>query len=133
VQGWTRRHAPRTCASTASGTYNHLILCEQVHGSDGIVITRDDNPYHYQPYHHYGDYIVTTHTGIACGIATADCAPIIIYDAYTPAIAAVHAGWRGLYSGIIYNALSDLAHITDRSAHDMQAYIVPAHAHAVTR
>ena len=34
-------------------------------------------------------------------ILTADCAPILIYDEGKKMIAAIHAGWRGAYKGIV--------------------------------
>ena len=34
-------------------------------------------------------------------VLTADCAPILIYDNKKKMIAAIHAGWKGAYKGII--------------------------------
>lgn len=52
------------------------------------------------------DAMVTTLKGIVLGVLVADCAPILIYDSVTPAIAAVHAGWRGTAFGIIKMTLA---------------------------
>jgi len=47
------------------------------------------------------DAIVTRVPGLAIGILTADCAPVLFCDAEARVIGAAHAGWRGALSGII--------------------------------
>ena len=47
------------------------------------------------------DAIVTKIRGLALGVVTADCVPIILYDAKNQIIACIHAGWKGALSGII--------------------------------
>jgi hypothetical protein len=44
---------------------------------------------------------VTNLPGLALGVKTADCLPILCYDPKLKVIAAVHAGWRGSVSGIL--------------------------------
>jgi YfiH family protein len=41
------------------------------------------------------DALITQERGVILSIFTADCLPIFIYDPLTPAIAIIHAGWRG--------------------------------------
>ena len=48
-----------------------------------------------------GDGLITDQHGIALGILTADCAPILFYDPKMKMIAAAHAGWRGAYKKIV--------------------------------
>jgi polyphenol oxidase len=47
------------------------------------------------------DAMVTTGTGVALGISTADCGPVLFADAEARVIGAAHAGWRGALSGVL--------------------------------
>jgi YfiH family protein len=47
------------------------------------------------------DAMVTKKTGLALGVLTADCAPILMCDGKAGVIAAAHAGWRGALSGVL--------------------------------
>jgi YfiH family protein len=42
-----------------------------------------------------GDAMVTVTPGLALGILTADCAPVLLADARAGVIGAAHAGWKG--------------------------------------
>jgi len=46
----------------------------------------------------------TDRPGIVCAVLTADCLPVLLCDAAGTRVAAVHAGWRGLSSGILDRA-----------------------------
>ena len=47
------------------------------------------------------DAMVTDIPGIALGILTADCAPVLLVDNSARVIGAAHAGWKGAYGGVI--------------------------------
>jgi YfiH family protein len=47
-----------------------------------------------------GDAIVTTKPGLAIGVLTADCAPILFADDEAGVIGAAHAGWKGALAGV---------------------------------
>ena len=47
-----------------------------------------------------GDAMVSAMPGIALGILTADCAPILFADAEAKVIGAAHAGWKGALAGV---------------------------------
>ena len=52
------------------------------------------------------DALVTKIKGIALGVVTADCVPIILFDPQNHIIGCIHAGWKGAFSGIIENTIS---------------------------
>ncbi|NOQ34546.1 MAG: peptidoglycan editing factor PgeF [Methylococcaceae bacterium] len=47
-------------------------------------------------------------SNIVCAVLTADCLPLLLCSKDGEKIAAIHAGWRGLYSGIITNTINAL-------------------------
>ena len=53
-----------------------------------------------------GDALITNKSNIPIGVLTADCAPILIFDQKKKMIAAIHAGWKGAYKGIVKRVLN---------------------------
>ncbi len=51
------------------------------------------------------DASVAHTAGVVCAILTADCLPLLLCDDQGTAVAAVHAGWRGLAAGVIEAAV----------------------------
>ncbi len=51
------------------------------------------------------DAAVATQPGVACTIMVADCLPVLITDSQGRAVAAAHAGWRGLAGGVLESTL----------------------------
>ena len=49
------------------------------------------------------------------GVVTADCVPIIVYDAKNKIIGCIHAGWKGASSGIIKNTISKIKKINSNN------------------
>lgn len=78
----------------------------QVHGSSVVTVTK--------PGQHVGapaDAAVTATSGLSLAIQTADCAPIALIA--PGALGVVHAGWRGLQSGVVRNAVLAIERLTD--------------------
>ena len=48
-----------------------------------------------------GDGLVTAQPGVALGILTADCTPVLFADPQARVIGAAHAGWKGAVSGVL--------------------------------
>jgi YfiH family protein len=76
---------------------SRLITVFQKHGTDAAVA---DKPWK-DGKTPEADAIVTATPGLAIGILTADCAPVLLCDGEARVIGAAHAGWRGALSGIV--------------------------------
>jgi purine-nucleoside/S-methyl-5'-thioadenosine phosphorylase / adenosine deaminase len=81
-----------------------LVTCYQIHSADVVVVTtpwrRESAP--------RADGMVTTKPGLALGVLTADCAPVLLADARAGVIGACHAGWRGALIGIIESTIEEM-------------------------
>jgi hypothetical protein len=82
---------------------SQLVTLMQVHGNEVLTIT---NVATVPPEPRVYDAVITNQTGLALGIRTADCVPLLMADTTNGVIAAVHAGWRGLLSGVISRTLT---------------------------
>jgi len=86
-----RRRAVEAVAKDAA-----LVTLHQVHSADAVRVTHafpdDDRP--------QADAMVTDRPGLALGILTADCAPILLADKAAGVIGAAHAGWKGAMTGV---------------------------------
>lgn len=51
------------------------------------------------------DASFTSRQGVVCAVLTADCLPLLLCSSDGNAVAAVHAGWRGLLSGVVENSV----------------------------
>ena len=80
---------------------NKLVLLNQIHSNIVHKVSRIPNK------KLKGDSLITNKKGIALGILTADCAPILIYDPVNNFISAIHAGWRGAYKKIVSTTLKE--------------------------
>jgi len=86
---------------------HNLFFAHQVHGVDGFHVHNADVA-EIVSFSVSADYLVTHDTGIAIGVLTADCLPIIMYDPQHNAVAVVHAGWRGAVAGITQKAIAHM-------------------------
>ena len=57
------------------------------------------------------DAMVTNKPGIAIGILSADCAPILLCDPKAGIIGAAHAGWRGALAGVVEATINEMCEI----------------------
>ena len=84
-------------------TRSKLILMNQTHSNKVVQIKK----YNYRKKIN-ADAMITQMNGIAIGVLTADCVPIIIYDFKNKIIGCIHAGWKGAFLGIIDNTIKKL-------------------------
>lgn len=73
-----------------------------------------------------GDALITNQPGLALCAQTADCTPVLLYDRETRAIAAIHAGWRGVIAEVIPAAIRALSDAYGARPEALQAVIGPA-------
>jgi YfiH family protein len=84
---------------------DRVVTINQVHG-DQIVIVDE---YNYQGMLTVqADAMITHAPGIAIGVETADCVPILLVDPAIPAIGAVHAGWRSTVGKIVQKTVEKM-------------------------
>ena len=72
------------------------------------------------------DAFITSLPGVAIGVRTADCVPVLLYDPVKRVVAAVHAGWKGTVLHISQKALEVMAVKFGSEAGNIRAVIGPA-------
>jgi hypothetical protein len=74
-----------------------LVTVHQIHSPDAVFVAgpwpNDGRP--------QADALVTDRPGLALGILTADCAPVLFADTEAGVVAAAHAGWKGALGGVV--------------------------------
>jgi polyphenol oxidase len=96
----------------------------QVHGADVLVLRAGEaRSTEQRP---TADVIVSADPAVAIVIQTADCVPLLIADRQTGAVAAAHAGWRGLAAGVPRATLGALAREFGSRTGDLTAAVGPS-------
>lgn len=89
----------RALAAVAPGA--RLVTLHQVHSARCVVAgdwADSERP--------EADALVTDRPGLALGVLTADCAPVLFADRAAGVVAAAHAGWKGALSGALEATLA---------------------------
>lgn len=84
-----------------------LITVHQAHTADVVTVT---GPWA-EGARPVADAMVTTVPGLALGILTADCAPVLLADRKSGIVAAAHAGWKGAIGGILENTVARMVEL----------------------
>ena len=81
---------------------DHLVTAYQIHSPEVVVAetpwTREAAP--------RADAVVTRVPGLAVGVTTADCGPVLLADVESGVVGAAHAGWKGALTGILEATLA---------------------------
>jgi polyphenol oxidase len=77
---------------------DQLISPWQVHGATALYVT---GPWAKAEERPRADALVSNTPGLAIGVLTADCAPVLFADAQARVVAAAHAGWKGALAGVV--------------------------------
>ncbi|MBY9063334.1 peptidoglycan editing factor PgeF [Sphingomonas yunnanensis] len=86
--------ANRDAALTAVAPGSSLLTPFQVHSADCVTV---DAPFAERP---RADALATATPGLALGVVTADCAPVLLADPVAGVVGAAHAGWKGALAGV---------------------------------
>lgn len=94
-----------------------LVTAYQVHGAEAAIVKKpwewNDAP--------KADALVTDIPGIAIGVLTADCLPILLADGENRVIAAVHSGWRSAIAGVTEAAIAAMETLGAQREHIVAA------------
>lgn len=81
----------------------HLISVHQVHSPDAVRVEGQWNGAKPE-----ADAMVTDRPGLALGVLTADCTPVLFADAEAGVVGAAHAGWKGALGGVLEATLDQM-------------------------
>ena len=107
---------------------NHLIMPHQVHGSEVTIVDNDFlklSGEERQQRLEGVDALMTDVPEVCIGVSTADCIPVLLYDAVQHVIAAIHAGWRGTVKRIVEKTIAAMTTKYGTEAFNLQAQIGP--------
>jgi YfiH family protein len=79
-----------------------LLTLHQIHSANAVAVGEfwERGP--------QADGMATNVPGLALGILTADCAPVLLADGHARVVGAAHAGWKGALSGIAEAVISKM-------------------------
>ncbi len=98
-----------------------LVEAKQVHGCD-VLVAEQTSPGERT----CGDALITNASGLGLAVQTADCIPVLIADARKVAVAAVHAGRKGVAGGVLSATIERMREEYGCDPRDMRAALGPA-------
>ncbi len=93
----------------------------QVHGDEVVVVEECGVGYEAVE----ADGVITALRGVATGVLTADCVPVLLYDPVREVTGAVHAGWRGTVRCVCEKAVKKMETVFGSDPGDVIALIGP--------
>jgi YfiH family protein len=106
----------------AEGLGASPVWLRQVHGTTVLRLTAADREH---PPDEPADAAWTTEPGLACTVLVADCLPVLMCTDDGHAVAAAHAGWRGLAAGVLQATVQALCEGTGRLPGAVVAWVGP--------
>ena len=110
-------------AALAAVPRERLLLLRQVHGRTVALASKDSTTSWRLP---EADAVISNDPSAALVVRVADCAPILLADGRTGAVAAVHAGWRSTLHRIVDATLSSMRQTYGTNPADVVAAIGPS-------
>lgn len=88
-----------------------LVTCYQIHSAEVVRVNEPWTPANAPK----ADALVTNQQGIALGVLTADCAPVLFSDAQAGVVGAAHAGWKGAVGGVLEATVREMVRLGAQS------------------
>ena len=107
----------------AAATGAEPVWLRQVHGSRVVRLDGDQQPDSAR--HLDADAAWTDLPGLACVVQVADCLPLLLAHREGRAVAAAHAGWRGLAAGVVEATVKALCEGSRSQPRDLLAWLGP--------
>jgi YfiH family protein len=128
TRGWTLgrdaspsgRNGWNQVAEAMGVASDRLSRLRQVHGNDVVVAGQESGSLP------DADIVISNRTDHALVVQAADCVPLLIVDMRTGAVAAAHAGWRGLAAGVPAETVNALTREFGSRPGDLLAAVGPA-------
>lgn len=95
-------------------TVERLYVLSQVHGTACRVVSGAEA--REEVLRAAGDVLLSRAPGVACGVRTADCVPVLVADERSGAVAAIHSGWRGTVANVTRAAVAALRGLAGHEA-----------------
>lgn len=99
------------------------VTAKQVHGNS-VFVVEDKEAWGPNPVE--ADAIITNVPGVAVGVLTADCLPIVLFDPVKKVAGVVHAGWRGTVKQVARRAVESFSRWYGSRPGDMVAALGPS-------
>ena len=108
IAGFTNKHFPHSSsndriefAKILKLNFEKLIILQQIHSGNVTICNESGQLLD-------TDGIITNDKIFVLSLQVADCIPLYLYDVQNKNIGIIHAGWRGVASGIIENSITEL-------------------------
>ena len=89
---------------------NKLKLMHQTHSNKVVEVKKNNYKKKIK-----ADSMITQLKGLALGVVTADCVPIIVFDIKNQIVGCIHAGWKGAFSGVIDNTIEKIKNLNSKN------------------
>ena len=106
----------------------YFVVANQTH-SDHITVITEEATKGWEALENAvadSDALITDLPGVMLVILTADCVPILLYDKKKKVVAAVHAGWKGTRSQIVFKTVVKMTEVFGSDPADILAGIAPS-------
>ena len=125
IVGFTNQHFPSSVTNDRAEfakilklDFRNIVIPKQIHSSNVAICNKAGQLID-------TDGIITNNKDFILSIQVADCIPIYLYDTQKQIIGLIHAGWRGVTSGIVENSIERLKELESKSI-DIKVLLGPS-------